>query len=86
MNEQFNLRDFLFKLKDYTNENNRRRLYNIMQEQLHSDVTLDDALTVFESLLSQKKINEQDFDIFIQILRKMNCYNAVKRLEGWLIF
>ncbi len=86
MNEQFNLRDFLFKFKDYTNENNRRRLYNIMQEQLHPDVTLDDALTVFESLLNQKKINEQDFDIFIQILRKMNCHNAVKQLEGWLIF
>jgi len=86
MNEQFNLRDFLFKFKDYTNENNRCRLYNILQKQLHSDVTLDHALTVFESLLNQKKINEQDFDIFIQILRKMNYHNAVKRLEGWFIF
>ena len=86
MDIQFDLPDFLIKLKDYTSDNDRFRLYGLLRQHLINGLTLADTLNIPKSLFDQNKINIHDFDIFIQTFDEMNCHGAVTQLEGRLTF
>jgi hypothetical protein len=84
------LRAVLLKLQDRLSDVDRRRLHfflgNDVSRRFRDDPTLDDTISLIESLFDQNKINEQDLSLLINALDEIKCTDAAKLLRGTILF
>lgn len=86
MDRQFDFRALLVKIQDRLSNDDRHRLHflvgDIIPRMQRENVTLAGTLTLLESLFDRAVINEDYLDFLIRIFTEIQCYDAVKRLQG----
>jgi hypothetical protein len=86
MDRQFDFRALLLKIQDRLSNDDRHRLHflvgDIIPRMQRENVTLAGTLTLLESLFDRAVINEDYLDFLIRIFCEIQCYDAVKRLQG----
>ena len=88
--EGSNLRSIILKLESRLSDNDRKRLHfflgNDVPRRIRDDPSLTGTLNLMESLFDQDKINEQDFTLLINAFNQIQCFDAVKLLNGYLFY
>ena len=86
--DDHHLRSILLNLNSRLSDNDRERLHfylhNDAPRPLIDDSSLSGTLKLMQSLFDQDKINENDFTFLIKALKQIQCFDAVKLLQGWI--
>lgn len=89
MDRQFDFRALLLKIQDRLSNDDRHRLHflvgDIIPRMQRENVTLAGTLNLLESLFDRAVINEDYLDFLIRIFTEIQCFDAVKRLQGQFI-
>jgi hypothetical protein len=88
MNKQFDFRALLLRIQELLSDNDRHRLHFLLGEDvpryLRDDLSLGGTLRLLDSLFEKTFISDQDCDYLIEAFKKIQCYDAAKRLQGLL--
>jgi hypothetical protein len=86
MNKQFDFRALLLRIQELLSDNDRHRLHFLLGEDvpryLRDDLSLGGTLRLLDSLFEKTFISDQDCDYLIEAFKKIQCYDAAKRLQG----
>ena len=86
LNDQRSFRALIAKSLNCLSSNERRRLlfslYEIEQNRFSDNLAIDKILNLFKSLFGQDKINNHDFNNFIEAFREIGFDDVVKRISG----
>jgi hypothetical protein len=86
MSDQQSFRALITKLQNRLSSHNRRHvpllLDEIGQERIYDNLEFDKIPSLLESLLYHGKINNHDFNNFIEAFREIGFDDTVKRLSG----
>lgn len=88
MGSNFHFRAVLLRVQELLSEDDRTRLHFLLGEDvprsLRDDSSIGGALRVFENLIEQTFIDEQDCDYLIEAFETVRCHGAAERLRGQL--
>ncbi len=77
-------------LQQRLSDNDRERLdlylKNDVPKPVGDDSTLSGTLKLIQSLFDQDEIKEKDFTLLINGFKQIRCFDAVKLLEGFILF
>lgn len=84
--EDQQLREVILKLQNCLSDNDRQRLHfflaNHIPRAIRDDLTLNGTLKLMQALFDQDKINEEDVTFLIKAFHAIQCFDAVKILNG----
>lgn len=87
MDRQFDFRVLLVQIQNRLSDDDRRRFHfligDIIPRHQRDDCTLGGTLTLLESLFDRALISEDYLEFLIRVFREIQCYDAVRRLQGW---
>jgi hypothetical protein len=86
MDRKFDFRALLIQIQNRLSDDDRCRFHfligDIIPRHQRDDCTLSGTLTLLESLFDRAMISDDDLDFLLRVFREIQCYDAVKRLQG----